>query len=58
MMNPVWLMRASQWVRNPPSPKRVKFVFAIVAVAALIWGIEYMGWWPEWATATRVNRRY
>ena len=58
MLSPVWFMRATQWVRHPPSAKRVKFVFAIIAVAALIFGIEWMGWWPEWATAEKVNRRY
>ncbi|MDG1167995.1 MAG: hypothetical protein P8N14_02265 [Sulfitobacter sp.] len=57
-MNPIWLMRMAQWARNPPSAKRVKFVFAIIALAAVIWGIEWIGWWPDWATAERFPRRF
>lgn len=57
-MNIVWLMRMKRWVQNPPSPRRVKAVFIIIAIAAAIYGIEYMGWWPEWATAERMNRRF
>jgi hypothetical protein len=36
----------------------VKFVFAIIALAAVIWGIEWIGWWPDWATAERFPRRF
>ena len=57
-MNPIWLMRMSQWARNPPSAKRVKLVFGILAVAFVIFGIEWLGYWPEWATADRVPRRF
>ena len=54
-MNPVWFLRMSRWARNPPSAKRVKFVFAIIAVGVAIWGVEYMGWWPDWATAKKMR---
>lgn len=57
-MNPVWLMRMSQWARKPPSAKRVKLVFVIIAVAAVIWGIEWLGYWPEWAKAERIPRKF
>ncbi len=57
-MNPVWLMRMSKWARNPPSAKRVKLVFGIVVVAAIIWGIEWLGYWPEWATTERIPRKF
>ena len=57
-MNPIWLLRMSKWARNPPSAKRVKLVIAIIAVAAVIYGIEWMGWWPDWATTERVPRRF
>ncbi|MFY0648277.1 MAG: hypothetical protein ACSHW6_14680 [Sulfitobacter geojensis] len=57
-MNPVWLMRMSQWARNPPSAKRVKLVFGIIAIAAVIWGIEWLGYWPEWAKAERIPRKF
>ena len=57
-MNPIWLLRMSKWARHPPSAARVKLVFGIIAVAAAIWGIEWMGWWPEWATAERIPRKF
>ncbi|NNF71200.1 MAG: hypothetical protein HKN02_03280 [Rhodobacteraceae bacterium] len=57
-MNPIWLLRMSKWARNPPSATRVKLVFGIIAAAAIIWGIEWMGWWPEWATAERIPRKF
>lgn len=56
MLNPRQLMRASLWARNPPSEKRVKFVFAVIAIALAIGGIEWMGWWPDWATAEKMPR--
>lgn len=48
-MNPRHLLRMSQWARNPPSEKRVKLVLGIIILCLVIGGIEYMGWWPEWA---------
>ena len=57
-MNPIWLLRMSRWARNPPSARRVKLVLAVVAIIAVIWGIERMGWWPDWATAVRMPRRF
>ncbi|MGJ8626545.1 MAG: hypothetical protein ACSHXB_06250 [Sulfitobacter sp.] len=57
-MNPNWLFRMSRLARNPPSLKRVKLVFGVIALAALIWGIEWMGWWPDWATAERIPRKF
>lgn len=50
MNNMNWLLRATQWVRNPPSPGRVKLVLAIVAIAIAIVAIEKLGFWPDWAT--------
>jgi hypothetical protein len=55
-MSPVWFMRMKRWAQNPPSPRRVKFIFAIILVAAIIFGLEYAGYWPEWLTATRIGR--
>lgn len=57
-MNPRWLLRMSRWARNPPSPAKVKLVFGVIALAALIWGIEWMGWWPDWATVERQPRKF
>lgn len=58
MMNPIWLMRMSRWARNPPSAKRVKLVFGAIVLALIIVGIEWMGWWPDWATSERLPRRF
>ena len=57
-MNPIWLLRMSKWARNPPSAGRVKLVLAIIALALLVAGLEWMGWWPDWATAERMPRRF
>ncbi|WP_170442578.1 hypothetical protein [Ruegeria arenilitoris] len=45
------LLRMSRWARNPPSDQRVKLVLGLIVLCLLIAGIEYMGWWPEWATS-------
>jgi len=57
-MNPLWLLRMSKWARYPPSLTRVKLVFGAVALVLVVVGIEWMGWWPEWATADPVRRRW
>lgn len=58
MMDPRWLLRMSNWARNPPSKKRVIVVFAIIAAALAIGLIEWLGYWPDWATAERIPRRF
>ena len=57
-MDPRWLLRMSLWARNPPSLKRVILVFAIIAAALAIGLVEWLGYWPDWATAERVPRRF
>ncbi len=57
-MNPHWLFRMSRWARNPPSMGRVKLVFGVILVAALIWGIDWLGYWPDWARAERIPRKF
>ncbi|MEQ6203856.1 hypothetical protein ABMC88_12440 [Sulfitobacter sp. HNIBRBA2951] len=56
MLTPRHLMRAKRWVQNPPSARRVKFVFGAVALALLVVGLEHFGFWPEWAKAERIKR--
>jgi len=56
-MNPNWLLRMKRWAQHPPSPRRVKLVFAVVAICLVIVGLEWMGWWPDWATTERMPRR-
>lgn len=46
-MNSIWLMRMAKWVRNPPSPGRVKLVLGVVAICFAIWGFELIWGWPE-----------
>lgn len=50
------LVRMYLWAKNPPSPQRVKFVFGIVALCAVIAGVEWLGLWPDWATAQKMRR--
>lgn len=56
MNNMHWLMRATQWVRNPPSPKMIKLVLGVVAIVIAIVVIEKLGFWPEWATLDEGRR--
>jgi len=56
-MNPIWLMRAANWIRNPPSPKRIKFMLAIFALCLVLLGIEQIFGWPEALTPTQFPRR-
>lgn len=53
MNNLNWLIRASRWARRPPSMKFVIMVFAILAAGLVMAGLEWLGWWPEWATLER-----
>lgn len=48
-MNIRHFLRMSKWARNPPSERRVKFLFGVILACLVIAGIEYLGWWPEWA---------
>ncbi|WP_460273515.1 hypothetical protein [Celeribacter sp. ULVN23_4] len=43
-----WLLRAKRWAQNPPSPRRVKFVFAIIAACIALYAIEKTVGLPEW----------
>lgn len=54
-MNPLWLFRMSKWARNPPSTRRVIFVFSVIAIALCIFALEHFDLWPEALTATRMK---
>lgn len=56
-MNWHWLARMSQWVRNPPSPQRVKLFLAILAACIALWAIEQMFGWPEALTPNHTRGR-
>jgi hypothetical protein len=40
----------SVWARRPPSERKVRFVFAIIAVCLLLFGYERLFGWPDWLT--------
>ncbi|WP_102107172.1 hypothetical protein [Oceaniglobus roseus] len=46
-MNLHWLLRAAQWARHPPSPRRVKLVLAVIAICLILLAIEHFVGWPE-----------
>jgi hypothetical protein len=45
-----WLLRATRWIRNPPSAGRVMLVLGIVALCLVLAGIELFVGWPDWLT--------
>ncbi|GHE95433.1 hypothetical protein GCM10016455_15150 [Aliiroseovarius zhejiangensis] len=47
-MNPRWFMRMAKWARHPPSAKRVKLVFAVVAICAALVIYEMLFGTPDW----------
>lgn len=53
MNNMNWLIRASRWVKDPPSMGRVKLVLAIIVIALIVVGLQKFGLWPDWATMER-----
>ncbi|MEL7212064.1 MAG: hypothetical protein AAGK92_05340 [Pseudomonadota bacterium] len=55
-MNLRWFVRASNWARNPPSDKRVKLIFGVIAAALVLVGIEYFIGWPDWLTVNESGR--
>lgn len=57
MREMVWLMKARRWAQNPPSMRRVIFVFSIIAVAVAIFALDHFGVWPEALTLDRMPRR-
>lgn len=45
-----WLLRMVRWLRNPPSPGRVKLVLGVLLICLVLVGIEVFLGWPEWLT--------
>ncbi|WP_202906489.1 hypothetical protein [Celeribacter ethanolicus] len=43
-----WLLRAKRWSQNPPSAKRVVFIFAIVATCLALVLVEKLFGLPAW----------
>lgn len=40
-------LRMAKWIRNPPSPRRVRLVFGIVALCLALAAVERWIGWPE-----------
>jgi len=55
-VNPLWILRMAQWLRHPPSPRRVAIGAVVMALVALIWGLDVAGLWPDWARTERAPR--
>lgn len=54
-MSPLWLVRMARWVRNPPGPRKVTLVLAVVAICLLIYAVERWIGWPEALTGDRLR---
>lgn len=53
----IWFLRMARWVRNPPSPARLRLVLAVVAIVLLLAAVErYLGW-PDALTVDRLRPR-
>ncbi|MGX9350292.1 hypothetical protein ACS3QZ_03735 [Shimia sp. W99] len=49
-MNIRHFLRMARWARNPPSERRVKLVFAIIAICLVVFAFERVFGWPDWMT--------
>lgn len=54
-MSPIWFVRMARWVRNPPSPGRVKLVVGVVVLCLALAVVEFWFGWPEALTLERVS---
>ena len=50
-MNYIRLLRAKRWAQRPPSSKRVKLVFSIVAICLVVFAVERFVGWPEFLSS-------
>ncbi|MCJ8139699.1 hypothetical protein [Falsirhodobacter halotolerans] len=49
-MNPIWLVRMSQWVRHPPPMWKVLLALAVIAACIALFLVERFVGWPDWLT--------
>jgi hypothetical protein len=52
-----WMIRAKRWAQRPPSEKRVKFIFGVVALCLMIAGYEWIFGWPDWLSVNRLSMK-
>jgi hypothetical protein len=51
----IWLMRAKRWAQNPPSARRVRFIFGIIALCLAVAAVEWLAGWPDWLVPQRLR---
>lgn len=54
-MNIRFLLLMRRWVERPPSATRMKLLAAVVTIGFAIYGLEYYGYWPDWATSEKAR---
>ncbi len=54
-MNQRLLLRLVRLVQNPPSKRRIILVGVVLCIAAVLFGIETLVGWPEWAKVNRLR---
>lgn len=54
-MNPLWLLRIKHLIQHPPSPQRIALIAAVLAICAVIVGVETIWGWPAWLTVNRIR---
>ena len=47
-IRPLHFLRMARWARRPASEKRVKLVLGVIAIALIIFGLEWIFGTPEW----------
>jgi hypothetical protein len=55
-MNPRHLLRMARWAHNPPSKRRVKLVFTVIAICALLFAVERWIGWPDMLTLEKTPK--
>ncbi|MCB1398486.1 MAG: hypothetical protein KDJ82_00075 [Rhodobacteraceae bacterium] len=55
-MNLTWLLRMAKLSRHPPSMRRVIIGAVAIGLALGIFGLEWLGLWPDWATLEPARR--
>jgi len=54
-MNIRHLLRMSKWARRPPSKQRMILLAVVLSLSLTVYGLDYFGYWPDWATAERIR---
>lgn len=54
-MPPLWLVRMARWVRNPPGPRKLGLVLAVVAICLAIYAVERGIGWPDALSGDRLR---